>query len=131
MNEHQKQSILRLADVIESERWDFDMTTAISNPACGTAGCIGGHAAALWPDVRDPHLDQPDGPFSFDTRALADKIGLSLEDLVWLCFTPPTDDRRDMIGLSLVTREAAVEALRHLAETGEIRFRLDLCRRAS
>lgn len=138
MNRQQKQDIRRLAGFIASEGdngrfgpdLDFDMRLASFDTERGTAGCIGGHAALLWPSVRDPSFESDGSRNSgvFDDDKLATRLGLSEEELEDLCYDCP-DARGDEIALRLVTRAAAVDALLHLAETGQVRFRRNLCRR--
>ena len=116
-------NIRRLASFIERGRYEFNMLSGWARPTCGTAGCIGGHAAVLWPSLRK--LTCVDY-FSFNDDALAEKLGLSSEKTDDLCYGNMVLVR---CGLTLgdVTRIAAVEMLRNLAKTGRVRFLKRLC----
>lgn len=126
MNAKNTKNINRLADFIESEKYDFDMCEGEAEPKCGSAGCIGGQAAVLWPDIRDGGSLI----FTWDCSLLADKLGISRRDESDLCHLP-TDARGEKLELHQVTRKAAVECLRNLAKTGRVRFKRSLCKRVA
>lgn len=110
-------NILALADFLESVLFPFDMAK-IHNPAsCGSAGCIGGHAAALWPDVASNYS-------SWDESKLADKLGIDDDTEEALCYLAPGSmwgsDPNYVVPYDDVTREDAVAVLRNLAKTGKV-----------
>ena len=102
------EAINQLADFIESGKYEFDMRKPIAHPECGSAGCIGGHASVLWPEV-----EKGLGGFNCDT--LAERLGIGWNDAQDLCFPELPDYGK-------ITREIAVSALRRMAETGEVAF---------
>ena len=103
-------AIYQLADFIASESYSFDMEEAASHVECGSAGCIGGHAGVLWPELRPP------GTCTWIDSMLAVKLRISEEQHDLLCY--PEDE----IGIkhSWITRGTAVRCLRRLAETGKV-----------
>ena len=105
-------AIHQLADLLESETYEFNMSDPVANPECGSAGCIGGHAAVLWPEVRD--FEDSQG-FSWDDEYLGEKLGLSQHQTDHLCY-PKCFRTQD------VTRKMAVTVLRNLARTGEVKW---------
>jgi len=118
-----KRNINHLADVIESERWGFDMGDGdhIDAPnnnqhRCGSAGCIGGHATSEWPNVRRGQ--------SWDHAALRKKLGITRDQHEALCFPDTREAYYFAIkgGRGHVTRARAVATLRRLAETGEVKW---------
>lgn len=117
-----KDAINRLANFLEGGNYGFDMGDAYARPHCGTAGCIGGHAAVLWPEIQiktgDPEEDDAGG-FTWDEHKLAEKLGITYEMQDELCYPVkqpwPTN-------YGQVTRAGAVAALRRLAETGKVEF---------
>lgn len=116
-----KENILKLANFIEQhsqpimfggkEYSPFSMSS-ISVPDCETAACIGGFAAALWPDCAEPCYYTRTG-LTFDHFKVADKLGLDRNQICALCYPIDTET---------ITRAAAIAALRNLAETGEVDF---------
>ena len=113
-------AIHRLADFIASARFDFDMADphvhVLPEARCGAAGCIGGHAALLFPEVANNHgpaTDTTKGPvcIAFDRNALAAELGIDHATVSLLCF-PDFEDN--------ITRAEAVTALRQLADEGEV-----------
>ena len=114
-------NILKLADFIESEKYQFDMRDSSATPSCGTAGCIGGHAAVLWKEVRQYWSDTKRTEFGFNQDMLIKNLGLRFSDMNTLCFTPRTSSGV-LLDYDDITRTHAVEALRHLAKTGKVRF---------
>lgn len=74
-----------LAAFIERADYKFDMNNPVANPVCGTAGCIGGHAAVLWPGIREFYAGDTVG-YSFSDKKLALKLGVSNIDLINLCY---------------------------------------------
>lgn len=107
-------NILRLAEVIESGVYGFDMSvgyrpTKKTAHSCGSAACIGGTAAAVWPSVRiGAEWDEP---------LLQKKLGITYDQHSQLCFL------RDVpLSYYQVTRRMAVEVLRRLARTGKVKW---------
>lgn len=113
-----KEKILELADFIESGKFDFNFSIDEVRPACGSAGCIGGHAAALWPELR---VARSNGKYTWDTDKLAEHLGISNLVADRLCFEPQSKAGYHF-EYGEVTREMAVAAVRRLANTGEPHF---------
>jgi hypothetical protein len=117
-----------LADFIASSTYSFDMSQPTAKPHCGTAGCIGGHAAVLWEDIRDNNWGVDSG-YSWKDEALAEKLGISWHAHRAMCY--PGDDEEEScfsdtgtyINYSKVSRESAVDMLRNFARTGEVVWR--------
>jgi hypothetical protein len=120
-----RENVLALRDFIASEKYDFRMNEGTAYPECGSAGCIGGHAAVMWSDVRDhsPDACLSEGELTWRETLLADKLGVTTDAQRALCFPAEAD------GLlrteyphewQSVTREDAVRVLTNLAETGEV-----------
>lgn len=116
-----KEAILELADFIEKSDYEFDMSVPhadmsdeSTHPACGSAGCIGGFAAVLWPEVR--YVRTVPYFYTWDRSALRAKLGLTIEQHSALCYL---EDRPDLY-YDDVHKELAVQTLRNLAETGEV-----------
>jgi hypothetical protein len=110
----------RLRDFIASEKYEFDMGEMYPRPRCGTAGCIGGHAAVLWRDVRTAVVG---GDYSFCDGTLAHKLGISYDAVRSLCWEPRTRAGHEL-QYERVTRAMAIAALNDLiANNGErVRF---------
>jgi len=51
---------LELAEFIERQE-TFNMDCSVCVPQCGSVGCIGGSAAFLWPQIREPFVTFDDG----------------------------------------------------------------------
>jgi hypothetical protein len=116
-------NIMALADFIESEKFEFDMGNGSAFPECGTAGCIGGHSAVLWPDIREYGKDYLGNcirnMFTWDAQGLATKLGIPLKRAEYLCFL--CEDRHYFdVRMFDITRDRAVRVLRNLAATGEV-----------
>lgn len=112
-------AINELADFLESSKYDFDMSNGSATPQCGSAGCIGGHASVLWPEVSYTTyvLDDDDKEIpatSWHENLLAIKLGISEDEQDKLCY--PCMD------MDNITREQAVAVLRELAVTGQVRW---------
>jgi len=124
-----QKNALELSNFIESEKYAFDLDTAKIDESCGTAGCVAGHADALWTS----------GDYSrsrdYDRTIIIDK--LSLEGLKYevLCLTPldKSGSRLREFGWSsngnanrkAVTRSMAVATLRRYAMSGEVYYDLE------
>jgi len=104
-------SIDELANFIESTKYAFDMNEPNANPKCGSAGCIGGHAAVLWPHVSDREETKNHNVFSWDEERLAIELGISDDQANELCYPG---------NYNSITRDMAVQTLRRLALTGEV-----------
>lgn len=113
-----REAILELADFIERAEYEFRMSSAIVDLNCGSAGCIGGHAAVLWPD--EIACDLILGSRSFIPSSLAAKLDMPFRDFWALCYGAP-----GVSAMSDITREMAIAALRRLADTGVVEFRLE------
>lgn len=121
MTERNVAAITELADFLETAKFHFDMNQSEASPACGSAGCIGGHAAVLWPEVRMSCFEIDDERFSWEEKLLAQKLGIENIKGIELCFLNSFVHREtDMTDLNRITRKGAVTTLRRLAETGEV-----------
>jgi hypothetical protein len=114
------EALNRLADFIASGRYEFDMGESYAYPSCGTAGCIGGHAAVLWGELRDAKCET----FSWNSQKLAVHLGFDCGVEEELCYpgidsvefdrlNPPSYP--NLFKYKAVTRESAVDLLRRLA----------------
>ncbi len=118
-----KRRIQELAKFIESGKYSFNMSVAEADPECGTAGCIGGHAAVIWPEVRDVGSGLPWPSFTFDGPKLAEFLDISEPDLNDICFNVPASSSRvAQISYEEVTSSMAAATLRRFAETGRVYF---------
>jgi hypothetical protein len=106
-----------LADFVERADYGFDMADGMVRTGCGTAGCIAGHAAVLWPDVREDGWAKADG-FTWEDDRLCEKLGLTKDQHEDLFFDVPGCAD----GVHYVDRAMAIAAVRRFAATGEIRF---------
>lgn len=111
-------NIRKLALFLASGQFGFDMDESFARPACGSAGCIGGHAAVLWPHLREGEYV---GGVTWDEAALAQHLGISPAEHDGLCFHGPAKDGGTM-PLSDIDRSMAVATLRRLARTGKVYF---------
>jgi len=111
-----KERILALADLIESQpEHRFDMNSS-DNPACGSAACIGGWAD--WMRMKVHKASIRANPVYVDFTAAANwlKMEENGREFQMLCFPEEIGgpNYRD------ISKAAAVRALRKLAETGEV-----------
>lgn len=106
-----KRNIMKLADFIGEAKFPFDMCS-YEVPSCGTAGCIAGHAAALWPGLDDDGF--------FDPVKVDNKLGLNDKQTEELFYPKSVFNGKSI--LSLITRGCAIECLRNFVITGKIRF---------
>jgi hypothetical protein len=107
------ENINALADFIEKADFEFDMSDAGVRLDCGSAGCIGGHAAALWEDVRCSVFGFGYTEFSWRDEALAEKLGITMQQHGAMCYLNGTTE----VLYAEVTRADAVKFLRRLAES--------------
>lgn len=111
MNRERIQQLIDLFETLPDEKVDMtvfqrdgdnDHVALLSEDAlrhcCGTAACIAGWSAAIWPDTTDNALD------------------LGADDWTELCLP----ERWDRDGF--YTRTDAIATLKHLLETGEVRW---------
>lgn len=110
-----KAAILELAAFIEKAEFTFNMYNGWPQPSCGSAGCIGGHAAVLWPELRDNAGLVQDDAFTWNGAKLLSKLDISRGHEQALC--QMTDSR---YGFSNVHREDAVAVLHRFIATGEV-----------
>jgi hypothetical protein len=105
-----RKNILKLAEFILTSPFDLDMGS-IDVAKCGTAGCIAGHAAALWPSCALGG--------SYDAAAQAKKLGLS--DEVWGSVVyPDVDSHKITRKRYAATKADAAALLMKLARTGKV-----------
>ena len=116
----QVRNILALANLIELGRYAFDMGDGNADLSCGSAGCVGGHAAVLWPDIRV--LTRGANRFSWSQSLLCEKLGLTSPEHDDLCFPDDWHDHDGPKGLSYdeVTGRHAVATLRRLVVFGVV-----------
>jgi hypothetical protein len=110
-----KKAINELAGFIDLHgELKFAMERSSIPNNCGTAGCIGGFAAALWPKIGM-------GNITFNDIKLGDKLGLSRDEIWELCYIP-----RNRYGNSTqhrhITRSMAVACLDRVAQGKAIFF---------
>lgn len=117
-------NILALASFIASHpELPFDMAEALQPMSCGTAGCIGGFAAALWPS--ECQTIEPNGEASFDVTAVGHMLGITKPACSRLLF--PGDifaDTGTAVRYQLITRLGACQTLTRLAATGTVQWHL-------
>lgn len=111
--------VLELAGFLETAEFSFDMADPDAAPACGSAGCIGGHAAVLWGDIRENYV-AGDEEFTWSEHLLRGKLGITREEHDKLCFLV----YGEVNSYYQVTRAGAVATLRRLAETGKVTWKL-------
>lgn len=114
----EQRNCLELADHLEQVDDElFDMSTFIvPNEECGTAGCIAGHAGALWNLGRSEFFVT-----QVSSVIAADKLGLDdyeADDLFIRC----PDVYGEAIAHEHVTKRMAAAALRRFVHTGRIYF---------
>lgn len=114
----QQENLDLLCDFLE--KTEFFLMSAYAS--CGTPACIAGHAASLWPDIRDRDHNPRELVPDFDKFAL--KIGVDEEPLSGLCIAWEHVDYGG-IPTREITPKMAVAALRRLQETGEAYFSRD------
>lgn len=109
-----KEAVLELAKLVENAKYKFDMYDSSVRTKCGSAGCIGGHAAKLWPEIR---LGAWKGKktFTWDNEKLCKKLGINGNAERRLCYLFGTT-----MDLSDITRKGVVKTLRRLAKTGKV-----------
>lgn len=106
-----KEAILELRDFIAKGEYSFNMRNPFANLDCGSAGCIGGHAAVIWPEIRQ---SEEMTSYTWHNEKLAAKLGISEAAHNQLCFPRKPEN------YSYITREHAVTTLTKLAETGRV-----------
>lgn len=133
-------NILELARFMETElRLRFDMGTPTQvgqKPSwckheCGTAGCIGGFAAALWKECAKKCTIR-DEVFVFSDLKLAQRLRISNSVLERLCYPGESleywdgeEDEGETIEYSKITRAGAITTLKRFAESGRVEWRLE------
>jgi hypothetical protein len=111
-------NVTALADFIEGGGLGFNMADAGVDLMCGSAGCIGGHASLLWPEIGTHAADRPGVTTVFSSLALAARLGIPGEAARDLCYM--TKRLKEPRIYERVTREDAVKTLRKLASTGKV-----------
>lgn len=102
------ENVRKLREAIASEEMGFAMHIYRVYEDCGTAGCIAGHAAWIWPDCRAEI--QPE-VYTYSEGPVCEKLGLTEKEGTHL-FYP--------VNMSSRTRPEALAVLDHLIETGEV-----------
>lgn len=119
-----KANILALADFMESAPFRFTMSTALNvqadKPECGSAGCIAGHAARLWPELRiAASLDD-----CYYCSMNIFRLKLKLKEMPFESLVIPRFETEGVhYAHSKIDKPWAIRVLRHLAETGEVDWR--------
>lgn len=108
--------IHELANFIEEALFKFDMAESFVNPACGTSGCIAGHAAMLWPEVR--MFLEFDKKYTWSEERINKHLGLDHYHHSRLFYANPHMSKI----WKFVDRAKAVDTLRRYAETGVVDF---------
>ena len=111
-------NINALADYVEKCRDDFDMSSGFVEPACGSAGCLGAHAARKWPRLRDCRADCN---YTWHRGKLTTRLGISNRQSDAMFFQCPNSNGTHFSWHS-VTKPMAVAMLRRFAKTGRIYF---------
>lgn len=115
-----KERILALADHIEKLPHNNDMDEAgphftmsrYFNP-CGSPSCIAGHAICMFSDKKFEDV------YDYEFNEAAEVLGLDWETAGKL-FTPDASEAGKY--WSQITPKEAARTLRHLAETGEVKW---------
>lgn len=117
-------TITALANFISSHpELPFEMREATRPTECGTSGCIGGFAAALWPELfTNDGFARTRG---FDSDAVGAKLGLDEHEANALFFPADQeefwrDNDEEIVDYDEITRAGAISTLRRLAATGEV-----------
>ena len=111
-------NITALADYVEKCRLIFNMAVGFVEPDCGSAGCLGAHAARKWPDLRQYYRD---GSYSWIGNKLNARFGITESQSDMMFFECPNANGNDLY-CSHVTKPMAVAMLRRFAKTGRIYF---------
>lgn len=123
--------INELADFMETRK-ELKFNMLISDVPiahrCGSAGCIGGFGAALWPNARTTSQT------SFNKLVLRGILGLASDQVDALFYPQEAEieetgfglifaDTKAQIFYSDISRAGAIATLRRLAKTGEVEWR--------
>jgi len=100
-------NVLKLRDFLLDSDYKFDMGTCVVKD--GAAGCIGGFASVLWPEISKPYGETYT---TWDRELLQEKLRITKDTEFELCFMP--------VQTHEISREDAIETLTKLAETGEV-----------
>ena len=107
-------NITTLRDALVATRKDFDMGSC--HYSCDSIGCIGGLAAAIWPEVRSEALST-----TWEAFRLADKLDVSYEIIRELTYpsSPLTEcpSWPDEATYQDVTKQDAIHTLNVLLTT--------------
>lgn len=115
-----KERIRELAAFILDCKLTFEFNgTEVDEHGCGTAGCSAGHAALLWPDVRQPADEY--GNYTWAHRLLAEKLGITMVQHDELFWRPMYDDGTECT-MEVITKEDAAWTLRRFVDTGETHY---------
>lgn len=122
-----KVRILQLADFMEVCSLGFTMKSTLNEvdeQGCGTAGCIMGHAARLWPSLRSIQMgiivgDEHRYEFYCREGLFAKHLNLRQDQFESLAIPSEIED-----GVSYMSGEIdkawAIRTLRYLAKTGKV-----------
>jgi hypothetical protein len=115
------EKLMELVAFMEMSRnltFAMDDTHCDAKDGCGSAGCIAGFAATLWPEAQVPQTWKGDYVYGWDEKALRDILGMTKEDtdkLFWASNSSNTYNIYDHL-----TKDEAIEVVRTFAETGEV-----------
>lgn len=115
-----KQRLHDLANFIANEEYEFTMEHFHSEPSCGTAGCIAGHAAVMVPELRSNSYNFPHscGPDIRKTMGYFTDVNDRVTPFYNLFYARQAETASGRMDLTRVTRNMAVAALRRFADTG-------------
>lgn len=122
-----KDAIRRLTGFMKKCRYEFNMCTSENHidmkNRCGTAGCIAGHAALLWPEMRNYFSPWDENIAQFTCRyAKLEKLFDMPKDKFYRLIDPT----RSKDGVSCVhddiSKDWAIRTLEHLLNTGEVNW---------
>jgi hypothetical protein len=112
----QPENFSRLLYTLMGGFYEFNMSVSVAEPECGTAGCIHGHAAVVFPDCRSTTYIGP-GHYA-DTLKVARKLGMPFKTYVEMTHRP-RDIHGVLIRYDQIDRHQAAQALNRWNETGE------------
>lgn len=125
-----KEAIIELANFMEACHLKFHMSTSYAaykeDRECGTAGCIAGHAAVLWPEIRTfgSATDESKKIRHYaDFEMLQERFDLS-NDAFTALISPLGDEHGVDYMSDQVDKPWAIRVLRHLSETGQVDWRI-------
>lgn len=122
-----KDAIRELTDFMKKCRYEFDMYTSANRidmkNRCGTAGCIAGHAALLWPKMRNNVLIQDSYITLFTCRyGKLEKLFDMPKDKFYRLIAPIRSKDGVSCMYDYISKDWAIRTLEHLLNTGEVNW---------